>query len=522
MSKRTASLSKMNEKSNHSLAKKRKLSGPGVSKSVHSPVHSILQLQQTKGNQEVQRLLKSGKIQAKLKIDRVSRLTINKPNDKYEQEADRVADRVMRMPEQEGSLVNGHWSLGKKEKESSLVQRESTCPECKDVEEGKEKNQVQTKPIADQITPLVQRQVGPEEEEEEPVQTKRIQRQAEPEEEEVQTKLQRQAEEEEEEPVQTKRIQRQEAEEEEEPVQTKLQRQPEDEEEEPVQAKQAPNQTPAVTSNIESNVNSLKGGGQPLPESTRSYFESRFGSDFSQVRVHTGSQAAETAKSINAKAFTTGRNIIFGAGQYRQGTLTGNRLLAHELTHVVQQSDPTSAYPGFHFVQKTNGPRAQVQRSYNRNTYLSMVRAAVIQLSNHMRARKTLSGLLKSLYTKLVRSGNFIWRAANGRATQGNFIVYKPPGRGARNIRLQLELNEANPSTEKRGGYFKSVNRRNNRIVIFVHNNRTFKTLRSTLFHEGIHLAAYILKTQGAAALGSPKHAGIRALQSALSNVAAA
>jgi len=100
-----------------------------------------------------------------------------------------------------------------------------------------------------------------------------------------------------------------------------------------------------VTSNIESGVNSLKGGGQPLPDSTRSYFEPRFGADFSQVRVHTDSKAADTAKSINAKAFTKGKDVVFGSGQYSPGTSSGKHLLAHELTHVVQQGNGTKEMP---------------------------------------------------------------------------------------------------------------------------------------------------------------------------------
>jgi hypothetical protein len=64
--------------------------------------------------------------------------------------------------------------------------------------------------------------------------------------------------------------------------------------------------------------------------------EPRFGRDFSQVRVHTDARAAESAQAVNAFAYTVGQDIVFGAGQYRSGT-AGNQLLAHELTHVVQQ-----------------------------------------------------------------------------------------------------------------------------------------------------------------------------------------
>ena len=72
-------------------------------------------------------------------------------------------------------------------------------------------------------------------------------------------------------------------------------------------------------------------------ESARKYFEPRFARDFSQVRVHVGREAAETARALHAKAFTHGRNIVFGAGEYRPETTQGRKLIAHELAHVVQQ-----------------------------------------------------------------------------------------------------------------------------------------------------------------------------------------
>ncbi|MDH3976490.1 MAG: DUF4157 domain-containing protein [Deltaproteobacteria bacterium] len=74
-----------------------------------------------------------------------------------------------------------------------------------------------------------------------------------------------------------------------------------------------------------------------MPESTRSFFEPRFGADFSGVRVHTDRNASHLARSVNAKAFTKGRDVVFGSGQYSPESPGGKRLLAHELTHVVQQ-----------------------------------------------------------------------------------------------------------------------------------------------------------------------------------------
>jgi uncharacterized protein DUF4157 len=192
------------------------------SQSVNPSVDHILFLQRTVGNQAVQRLLRSGALQAKLRIGQL--------RDMYEQEADWVADEVMRMPEPE------------------------------------------VQPQTEEITPRVQRQVEPKEDEEE------------------------------------------------------------------IQTKPLPSQTSEVVSDVETRINSIRGGGQPLPGSTRAFFEPRFGQDFSQVRLHTDTRAAESARAVNARAFTLGRDVVFGAGQYTPGTGEGRRLMAHELTHVVQQS----------------------------------------------------------------------------------------------------------------------------------------------------------------------------------------
>ncbi len=105
----------------------------------------------------------------------------------------------------------------------------------------------------------------------------------------------------------------------------------------------SPGQSP-VKSSVESRISSLRGGGQPLPPAARSFFEPRFGHDFSDVRLHTGATAAGAAAAINARAFTLGRDIVFGAGQ-GDGTGSGRRLLAHELTHVVQQSRSLEPMP---------------------------------------------------------------------------------------------------------------------------------------------------------------------------------
>jgi hypothetical protein len=286
-------------------------STPNPSFSTRTPVHPLLQLQRQIGNQAVSRL-----IQAKLKV--------GKPNDTYEQEADRVADTVMRMP---NPLVQRQTEEEDKAQAKPLegaiapfVQRQA--------EENKEET-AQTKPLAIEITPWVQRQAA-EEKKEEPVQM-----------------LQRQpAEEKKEEPVQM--LQRQPAEEKkEEPVQMLQRQATEDKKEEPVQAKEGIDGTTDVTPELENRIQTMRGGGQSLSESSLAFFEPRFGYNFRNVRVHTDSQASEISLKLNAQAFTIGQDIFFSAGHYEPNTSKGQWLLAHELTHTVQQQpQPLSTAPG--------------------------------------------------------------------------------------------------------------------------------------------------------------------------------
>lgn len=78
-------------------------------------------------------------------------------------------------------------------------------------------------------------------------------------------------------------------------------------------------------------------GGRPLPRAERAFFEPRFGYDFSRVRVHNDGPAADSARSLDARAYTFGASIVFGSSQYSSRTAEGKLLLAHELTHVIQQ-----------------------------------------------------------------------------------------------------------------------------------------------------------------------------------------
>jgi len=143
-------------------------------------------------------------------------------------------------------------------------------------------------------------------------------------------------------------IQRQEAPEEEEELQMKpldistLQRQEAPEEEEELQMSPMVQRQGqggmAATSDLETSINQARGGGQPLGDNIRKPMEQAFGADFGGVKVHTDSRSDQLNQSIQARAFTTGQDVFFRQGEYNPGSRGGQELIAHELTHVVQQN----------------------------------------------------------------------------------------------------------------------------------------------------------------------------------------
>jgi len=203
------------------------------------PLAEIMGLHNSLGNRAVGQVL-----QAKLKV--------SQPDDKYEQEADRIADLVMRMPDSAVQDIS-HSPATVQRKCAACESGGTPCPKCADEEE-----KIQRKPLAAQITPLVQRRENNA-------------------------------------------------------------------------------AAPQVTPQVASQINALRGGGQPLPEATRRFFEPRFGADFSGVRVHTGREAVQMNKELKAQAFTYGSNIYFNQEKFETNSWIGNHLLAHELTHVIQQ-----------------------------------------------------------------------------------------------------------------------------------------------------------------------------------------
>ncbi|MBW4668245.1 MAG: DUF4157 domain-containing protein [Cyanomargarita calcarea GSE-NOS-MK-12-04C] len=94
----------------------------------------------------------------------------------------------------------------------------------------------------------------------------------------------------------------------------------------------------AATPDLEASINQARGSGQPLTDNIREPMEQAFGADFSDVKVHTDSQSHQLNQSIQARAFTTGQDVFFRQGEYNPGSRSGQELIAHELTHVVQQN----------------------------------------------------------------------------------------------------------------------------------------------------------------------------------------
>lgn len=202
-----------------------------------------------------------------------AKLSISQPGDISEQEADSVAQQVMQRMAQPVNRQPIHR------------------------EEAPESEELQMKPLANSITPLVQREALPEDEEE--LQMKSLDNNI----------LQREALPEDEEELQMKPM---------------VQRQGE--------------AGMAAAPDLEASINQARGGGQAIADNIRQPMEVAFGADFSKVKVHTDGQSDQLNRSIQARAFTTGQDVFFRSGEYNPESRGGQELLAHELTHVVQQN----------------------------------------------------------------------------------------------------------------------------------------------------------------------------------------
>jgi hypothetical protein len=357
----------------------------------------ILALQRGVGNQAVARLIQP--VSHVLPIQK--KVTVGAADDAYEREADQIAEQVVNAPSPAvpaGSSPAGahtHADAQRQEDEDELQTKPLAAGITpltlrREVEEEEplqakyalqrvEEEDIQTSRLVQrdaeeeepvQAKRLLQREPAEEEEllqgksilqraaeeEEEPIQAKRLlQREPTEEEDLLQGKraLQREAEEEEE-PIQAKRLVQREAEEEEEVLQGKrsLQREAEDEDEvqtlrreaageedelQPRRATLDPRGSFEAGAGVEARLQATAGSGSPLPGALREFMEPRFGADFGDVRLHTDGEAADLNRAVHAQAFTHGSDIYLGEGKYDPDSLSGRQLLAHELTHTLQQ-----------------------------------------------------------------------------------------------------------------------------------------------------------------------------------------
>ncbi len=271
-----------------------------------------------------------------------AKLNIGKSNDKFEVEADRVADHVV--ANKQTAKTDSFFSP------SPVMQKKL----AHDVQKQEEKNkEVQRKTAAQTITPVVQLK-------EELIQNKLDSRI--PEKREInpafssktliQHKLEEKTQKKEETVPNKKEVKKPETvsksapsikpliqnKGEEENVQQKKEEEKQNsDEEKQLQKSAASDANPSDNSNIESKLNSSKGGGSPLSGKVKTEMESGIGADFSNVRIHNDSNAVQMNKQLGAQAFATGNNIYFNEGKYNPNSKDGKHLLAHELTHTVQQ-----------------------------------------------------------------------------------------------------------------------------------------------------------------------------------------
>ena len=269
----------------------------------------------------------SPKIQKKLKTGTAG--------DQFEVEADRVADQVVNQNSSRGGLLQSKENVQQKPISETISSVQSRGIKKEEPVQKKSDKKEEEKPVQKK-----------EKEEEKPVQKKSdkkeeekpVQKKGKEEEKPVQKKSDKK---EEEKPVQKK------GKEEEKPVQKKcadcekeekVQSKEQKEEEKPVQKKEQNPDAEIDNNELEGKLDHSKGGGTGLDKKTKREMESGFGNDFSDVKIHTDANAVQMSQELGAQAFTNGNDVYFNKGKYNPDSQEGKHLLAHELTHTVQQT----------------------------------------------------------------------------------------------------------------------------------------------------------------------------------------
>ena len=263
------------------------------------------------------------------------KLTIGQPDDKYEKEADAVADKVVQRLAMPDVLTKKETAIQTKPLAAVITPiLQTKCAACEQEEKLQRKDEedlVQESPLELQLKPIFESNAEPPDDE------NSIQRKCASCEQEEKLQRKEDADLVQESDMQVRRKPIFESNAEPPDDNSTIQRKcAECEKEEKLQKKQNSSDSPKVSSHIESSLNSSKGRGSSIPAATKEQMENSFGADFSHVRLHNDSSAVQMSKDLHAQAFTHGSDIYFNAGKYTNST-AGRHLLAHELTHVLQQ-----------------------------------------------------------------------------------------------------------------------------------------------------------------------------------------
>ncbi|WP_343696924.1 DUF4157 domain-containing protein [Flavobacterium sp.] len=264
------------------------------------------------------------------------KITTGTVGDKYEVEADNVADKVVNKSKT-GGLLQSKKEEGVQQKPISqtisTVQKQDLAQEQPVQKKGEKEEDKKVQKKSDKEEDKKVQKKGEKEED------KKVQKKGEKEED---KKVQKKSDKEED-----KKVQKKGEKEEDKKVQKKcadcekeekVQKKGTKEEEKPVQKKTQNPETEIQNNELEGKLNSSKGNGNSLDKNTKHEMESGFGADFSNVKIHTDSRAVQMSQELGAQAFTNGNDVYFNEGKYNPGSKEGKHLLAHELTHTVQQT----------------------------------------------------------------------------------------------------------------------------------------------------------------------------------------
>lgn len=259
------------------------------------------------------------------------KLTTGAVGDKYEVEADNVADKVVNK-RKTGGLLQSRSEEAVQQKPLaetiSTVQKKDLAQEQSLQKKGEKEEDKKVQKKSDKEEDKKVQKKGEKEED------KKVQKKSDKEED---KKVQKKGEKEED-----KKVQKKSDKEEDKKVQKKCaeceneDKKAQKKEEKTVHAKR--NESNSVDENVESNLNSSKGRGNAMDKNTKREMESGFGADFSNVNIHTDSRAVQMSEELGAQAFTHGNDVYFNKGKYNPESKEGKHLLAHELTHTIQQT----------------------------------------------------------------------------------------------------------------------------------------------------------------------------------------